>query len=716
MLKYFHAALSRVSQTQPFNILAETAELSLDAAAVLIVDKGVETTLIGQAQGQIQGQGRPSVPTGLLTAAAAVPPRDLGTLRSEGPPLSGTPLAFGPPFARVVTIAMVCGLRPILLMVFPVLPGVAPGRLLRFAEIARSHLAEIALTQRYRTDLRRYVALFQHVERTARIGVWEVDPVSGDVFWSDEVFHIHERPVGRTPSVQEALEHYSEPGRTRLADALTALRATGTPCDLTLDLVTAAGNRRVVRVIASVQCTASGSERIAGIFQDVTQQEEATAQLRWTAHHDPLTGLPNRAHFVERLRGALEHCRRSGSRVCVVLVDVDNFKEVNDTLGHAAGDELLCHVARTLRAHARAEDLVSRTGGDEFSVLIDAPSASDSLDGLLDRLRAAFGVRFVWGERTLRVTMSGGAAVAPDHGTCERTLTGAADLALYRMKENRNGSLVLYDPVLGNAAEDRARLLAEARRALAQGRFVPWYQPQVDIASGAVVAVEALARWIGDDEVRDARDFADALADREVGALIGRAVVDRAIADIARLNARRECKVALSVNASQGELLRESFLERVGHLTRGGGPGAGPITVEINEDIILDDADGAVGSMMREAADRGITFSLDDFGRSGASLLQVSKLPISEVKVDRAFISELLHDAEKQRIMKGVIEAAQSLGLRLIAEGVETAEEVRCITALGGRIAQGFYYSRAIPFEDLPDLIRRADDGLDLVA
>jgi diguanylate cyclase (GGDEF)-like protein len=704
MLRYFHAALSKLSRARPFDVLAETAELSLDAAAVAIVDPNPRPRLIGK--------GNHALPPGLVDRACAVPSVDPGALRVSGPPLPGTPLPFPPPFARVVNLPMVCGLRPVQCLVFPVLPGVEPRRILRFVNVGRQHLAEVALTQRYRADLRRYITMFEHMERTAHIGVWELDVETEELFWSDEVFRIHERPIGRTPTLAEALDHYVEPGRTLLADAMRALHASGAPCDLTLDLVTCAGNRRVVRVIASLQRTSDGSERIAGVFQDVTQQEEANERLWWNANHDALTGLPNRALFSDRFRQALERCRRTGARACLVLVDVDDFKEVNDTLGHAAGDELLCIVARTLRDNVRTSDTVARSGGDEFSILLEDVGDPAVLDGIFARIRAALDVRLVWKERTMRVTMSGGAALAPDHGGTERELTGAADLALYRMKESRDGQLALYDPVIASAAEARARLLAEARQALAEGRFVPWYQPQVDIASGAVVAVEALARWIADDGVREAKAFATALEDHEVGAMIGRAVVDRAIADIARLNAGRCRKVALSVNASEGELLRASFLERIGRLRGDDGGEAGPITVEINEDVILDDVGGRVEGFMREAAQRGVGFSLDDFGRSGASLLEVSTLPISEVKVDRSVVAGLVGDEERQRIIRGMIEAARTLGLRLIIEGVETAEELRCITALGGRIAQGFYYSRAVPIEALPALIDRAEQNI----
>jgi diguanylate cyclase (GGDEF)-like protein len=402
--------------------------------------------------------------------------------------------------------------------------------------------------------------------------------------------------------------------------------------------------------------------------------------------------------------------------VCLALVDVDDFKRVNDTLGHGAGDDLLRLVARRLAGAVRKCDTVARTGGDEFSILLEDVPGADAADDVLRRIRQAMDIRLTWDERTMNVTLSGGAALAPEHGDNERELTHAADIALYRMKEEPQAAICLYDPLFGHAAEAKTRILAEARQALAEKRFVPFYQPQVDIASGAVVGVEALARWITEEGVREASDFSCALEDHELGPLIGRTVVDRALAEIARLNRSRHDKIALSVNASAGELVRASFLERIGRLTLERGMEAGPITVEINEDVILDDPGGVLGERMREAADSGVTFALDDFGIGRASLLHVSTLPISEVKVDRSFVVDLPTDSEKQRILRGIIEIARSLDLRLIVEGVETAEQVRCITSLGGRIAQGYFYSRAVPIEELPALIDRADGHMGNVA
>ncbi|MEM8854546.1 MAG: EAL domain-containing protein [Pseudomonadota bacterium] len=233
----------------------------------------------------------------------------------------------------------------------------------------------------------------------------------------------------------------------------------------------------------------------------------------------------------------------------------------------------------------------------------------------------------------------------------------------------------------------------------------------MDIASGRIVSVEALARWVSDHKVLSAGEFGFALTDHELGAQIGRAVVDRAIAEIAALNAGRTDKLALSINASAGELLRASFLERIGQLCNERAADIGPITVEITEDVILDDRDGLF-AQMHAAHANGVQFSLDDFGTGYASLIHISTLPISEVKVDRRFITDITKDEAKQKVIKGIIEVARSLDLRLIVEGVENSAQLEQIVALGGKLAQGHYYSRAVSFAELTALVGGAPQPL----
>lgn len=697
MLKYFNQALAKLGRTQPFDQIAAMAKLALDAGPVLMIDIDPYPTLIGASEDVDQ------VPDPVLRLACDVGALDGNGIECLTLPLIGTPLPFDAPYQSVVNLVMVGGARRVLCTVFIGEKGLDPKRIARFIAIGRRQVSEHALTQRYRADLKRYITMFDHMERTAKIAIWEYAPTEDELYWSDELYRIHERPVGERLTVREALRYYPEPERSRLRDLLSETQLTGAQTDVTMPFRTHTGRKGTARIIASLQRAPNGEERLAGVFQDVTAAQEATDRLWWTANHDVLTGLPNRALFGDRFRKALERRRRTDTKTCLVLVDVDNFKEVNDTFGHAAGDKLLQLVAQSLKDHVRSNDTVARTGGDEFSILVEDIDSSEGLDAVLARLKTALTVRLKWGEHVTTVSLSAGAAVSPDHGASERDLSHAADLALYRMKDRKGAAVALYDPSLGRAHEERNMLLATARRALEAGHIVPYYQPQIDIASGRVVGVEALARWVTPERVLSAADFEFALQNDELGTQISLAVVDRAIAEIAQLNASLTHKITLSVNASSGEILRRSFIDRLRRLCQARDAGEGLLTVEINEDLVLDDPNGVLAEEMRRAAEEGVRFSLDDFGRY--SMITIANMPISELKIDGRFIAGFEGDVAKQTVIRGVIETARALGLRLIVEGVETAEEVRRITELGGRLAQGFFYSVAIPFDELSALI-----------
>ncbi|WP_108663250.1 putative bifunctional diguanylate cyclase/phosphodiesterase [Acuticoccus kandeliae] len=695
MLNYFNAALNKLSRDQPFDRFADMAELVLDAGAVAIVDLHPCPTLIGCSESAAK------ITPHVVQLAASAAATDPVALAGRLAPLSGTPLPFAPPFSRVVNIAMVCAARQILCMVFPILPGIAPRRVQRFAAHGSRLIAENALIQRYRSDLRRYITMFDHVERSAKVGVWEADITTQEQFWSGEVFRIHEIPAGGLPPlINEVMAYYPEPGRTRLRDAFQELRLTGASCDVTLPLVTAAGTKRTVRVIADLQRAADGRDRFLGIYQDVTAQQEANERLWWTANHDNLTGLPNRALFADRFHKALERRKRSKTLVCLVLVDVDDFKIVNDTFGHSAGDELLRLVAKHLDEGTRAHDTVARTGGDEFSILLDDVRSREDLPLILARLKSALEVHLTWGERTMRVTMSAGAALAPDHGLNETELIAAADIALYRMKAIRAPSLALYEPGFGTMVEERSRLLAGVREALTRGRIVPHYQPQVDVATGRVVGVEALARWVTEEGVRAAETFAPAFDDPQLANEIGDAMADRAASEIGALNRMLSRRLSLSLNASLTELNGGSVLPRMIELANRGGI-EGPLTIEIAEAVFLEDRSGTITEAIRAAADAGLRVSLGDFGSGYASLVQIATLPIAEVKVARRFIEGLEEDISRQKVLHGIIDLARTLGLRLVIEGIETDAQAHRIRSLGAHLAQGFLYAPALSFDAL---------------
>ncbi|MCF3932847.1 EAL domain-containing protein [Acuticoccus sp. M5D2P5] len=693
MLKSFNAALSSLARDQPFDRFADMAELMLDAA-VAIVDLNPEPVLVGR------GRAASAITPWVVELALNAETVDLAALRDGEAALAGAPLPFAPPFARVVKIELTSGARRNLCLVFPLAPGLLVRRAKRFGAEGNRFLGEFALIQRYRAELRRHVKMFGHVERTAKIGVWEADPHSREQDWSDEVFRIHGLPTGLAPLIDETIASYPEPGRQRLAQAFRDLEHSGTVCDLTLPYVTPDGIERTVHIIGEMQRGGEQGDRLVGIFQDRTTQHKANERLWWMANHDSLTGLPNRALFADRFRLALQRRRRTNALVCLVLVDVDDFKRVNDTLGHAAGDELLKLVAKHLNEGTRANDTVARTGGDEFSIVLEDLRSHEDVEMVLERLRSALRVGLVWGERSMHVTLSAGVAIAPDHGLTEHDLTTAADLALYRMKATPEPALEIYRPVLGQIADERNRALARARDALLEGRIVPAYRPKVEVATGRVVGLAAGASW-ADGGVSPGADWAVIVEDADLAVKIGHHVTKRAVQEIGALSRALGEPFALSVNASVAELMRSDFLERVASLSYERLPGDPAITVEIAESILLDDGLGRLAARLRQAADAGVRFALGDFGQGYGSLVHASTLPLSEVRLAKRLLADIDADPANMTVVRAIIAFARALDLDLVFDGIATEADARALAELGVSFAHGPYFAPALPIDAL---------------
>ncbi|MEM7693279.1 MAG: EAL domain-containing protein [Pseudomonadota bacterium] len=708
MLQSFTAALARAAPPKQYNALAEKALDLMPATAVVITTVGEPATIIGAC-----GTGS-TLSREALTAATAVPFTDPEAL-DDRDTVVGTPIEGEHPFSRVVNVALTDDNGPVRCMVFPILPGIMPRELKRFVAIGMRRMSEIALMRRYRDDLKRYVVMFKQMERIAKAGLWEYDFDTHRLTVSDEVLPLIGITDRRNLTRGRALSFVPKEARRKVLEAILAAAHGRATDSVAVPVTTALYSPRTFRVFMRAHISGDGHRRVAGVVQDVTEQHQAHEKLWWTANHDPLTGLANRALFNDRFNKALQRRARSRRIVCIVLVDVDKFKPVNDRYGHAAGDALLKAIAEQLTATVRTHDTVARTGGDEFSILLEDIEDRPALDSVLARIERALDVRFAWDSSVLNVTMSAGAAVAPDHGRSERDLTVAADLALYRVKGHPRAALSLYEAELGQQAAERSRMVERARAAVASGHILPYYQPQIDIVTGRVVAVEALARWETPSRVLAAGEFLDAIADHDIGPVIGRTVVDRAMVEIASLNRGRTEKVALSVNASAGDLFRAQFIERIGAMTDRERH-LGPITIEITEDVVLDDPNGGLARAMRAAGAKGVQFALDDFGTGYASLIHITNLPISEIKIDRRFVKSLSDDAQSGKVIEGIMGVARSLGLRVVVEGIETPEQLARVKALGGQFVQGFYYARPVPLLELKQLLARQGDGADMAA
>lgn len=443
---------------------------------------------------------------------------------------------------------------------------------------------------------------------------------------------------------------------------------------------------------------------VAGLV-DITDRKAAEARTRRQATHDALTGLPNRLLFQERLQQALERMGNGGT-VGLFLIDLDDFKSINDTLGHDAGDELLFQAAARLKATAGPDDLVARLGGDEFVVLsCEALTIADALSkgaALLAALRQPC-------ERagqTITPRASLGIALAPEHDSDGGELMKDADLALYRAKANGRNMAVVYEPSMRAAMLRRVAICQGLAGALKEDRILPFYQPQVELATGRIASFEALARWRHPERgIIPAAAFQEGFHDAEIAAGISEAIVAAVLRDLRGwLDAGHEVGhvcVNLSASVFRDPALPERLLAR---LAEAGVP-AERFGVEVTETVLLtrnaDEAERTLRTLRRA----GLRVALDDFGTGYAALTHLKRFPVDAIKIDRGFVDHVEQDGEDAAIVRALIRLAADLKLDIIAEGVETAGQEAFLRAHGCRFAQGYRYARPVAASRVPWLL-----------
>jgi diguanylate cyclase (GGDEF)-like protein len=433
--------------------------------------------------------------------------------------------------------------------------------------------------------------------------------------------------------------------------------------------------------------------RTALTFRDV----RALADSRRQARTDDLTGLPNRRHVFEAMAG-VEANLAGGGTTAVLVVDLDRFKEINDSLGHAVGDGLLREVGRRLSAQLRGDDLLARLGGDEFVVLADDLDDTGAL-ALAGRLCTALQEPIALGGMALRVDASVGIAVGPQHSRSAEELLQMADLAMYCAKGTRSGSAV-YDEERHGSGRHRLEAVEQLRRAISGGELVLHHQPKLSLATGRVDGVEALVRW---QHPTRGLLYPDAFIDlAESAGLMSQltaTVVDLALAQRrAWADAGRELTVA--VNVSPSDLVSDCFPDEVARLLDRHGVPADALVLEVTESLLVEDRERAVRVLgrLREA---GVGVSIDDYGTGYSSLAYLAVLPVTELKLDRAFVSALTGSPRAAAIVTSTLQLAHALGLTLVAEGAEDQATVDALAALGCDVVQGYHLSRPLPADRL---------------
>jgi histidine ammonia-lyase len=501
--------------------------------------------------------------------------------------------------------------------------------------------------------------------------------------------------------------------RSLVVQAIESALDRGDPYSLQYRLMHADGSVRWVAEHGRAVLDERGERLwLDGVILDVSEQkraqearEHAEGQLREQADlnrhqalHDSLTGLPNRRLFNDRMDQAVSSARVTGGSFALLLLDVDGFKEINDTLGHVSGDHLLQEIAGRLAAQVREVDSAARLGGDEFAVLMPA-SAADSALAIAERIRVALSQQFELDELKVHVAASIGVAVFPEHGDDSIALMRAADVAMYLAKDT-NAGCALYDSETDMLAPGRLALVADLRRALETRELILHYQPKVEMRSGRVSGVEALLRWdhpqrglIPPDEFIPIAEKTDLIKPLTLY------VLDEAL---------RQCHcweqlgyaLSVAVNVSTRNLIEADFAGVVAGLLEKWGVSPRLLELEITETAIVTDHFRCL-AVLEQLSALGVRVSVDDFGTGYTSLAYLKRLPIEEVKVDRSFVTDMARSENDRVIVRSTIELCRNLGLRVVAEGVESGEVWNDLMGLGCDVAQGYLMSRALPPDEL---------------
>jgi diguanylate cyclase (GGDEF)-like protein len=428
---------------------------------------------------------------------------------------------------------------------------------------------------------------------------------------------------------------------------------------------------------------------------EISERRQAQSKLNYLAYHDPLTGLSNRRSFIERLEESLRESARRDEQLAVLFIDLDQFKQVNDSLGHGVGDELLIAVAARLSEHVRLIDMLARLGGDEFICLMEGVRSEDDVEILAREVIGAFELPFVLGDHELFLTASVGICLSPSDGDSVLDLMRNADTAMYRAKALGRGNFHFYTPEMTRDAQERIRMENLLRRALDNGELSVHLQPQVETRSGRLVGAEALVRWNSPELglVMPMR-FIPLAEDSGLIVGLGNWVLRESCRQVMQWRRSGFDLPQVSVNLSVKQLERPEFIDVLRQILDETGMDAASLKLELTESVMM--AVGGAFDLLERLRDLGISLSLDDFGTGYSSLSYLKMLPVQQLKIDKSFVDGIGKNSGDEAIIRTVMELARSLDFEVVAEGVETIEQSDFLAGLGCEQLQGHLHGKAV--------------------
>jgi diguanylate cyclase (GGDEF)-like protein len=565
------------------------------------------------------------------------------------------------------------------------------------------------VTERHRmvTRLRRSEASLKRSQAIARLGSWRWVPGAARLEGSEEMFRLLGRPARAGPlALRAVLRAVLAEDRPRLRPLARLAAERRGRASLVLRVRRLDGAIRHLSLEAELERAEEGGPvAVLGTVQDVTERVEAEGRMRHLALHDYLTGLPNRLLFDERLAAAVAAAAARGRTLALHCLDLNDFKGLNDTLGHEAGDELLRQAAGRLSGLVQGADLVARLGGDEFALLqheVDGPEQAAALAG---RALATLALPFRVGGKEVFSSASLGIALSADAGLGPGDLLRQADIALYAAKSAGRGVFRFFSPELNARLRERKLIEARLRVALESRALQLAFQPQLALRSGRLVGVEALVRWRDPELGQVPPDRFIAVAEDTSQILeLGEFVLEEACARAARWRAAGLPLGRVAVNLSPAQFAYQDLVESVARVLRATGLPAEALELEITEGTLMRDRHGATATLEALHA-LGVGLALDDFGTGYSSLSYLKRFPLDKIKIDRSFVTGLPDDPDDAAIARTIISLGKTLGLKVLAEGVETTAQRDFLLREGCDEAQGYLFARPLTAEQLEAML-----------
>ncbi|QJU58911.1 EAL domain-containing protein [Sphingomonas sp. AP4-R1] len=551
---------------------------------------------------------------------------------------------------------------------------------------------------------------FRLAAQAAGLGVWDYDAVRDRREWSRELKTIFGMPENTPPDLATAMDLIIPEDRHLLEELVQAVEEGdgSRRFDATIRIHRADTNAlRWLRTDGwRIEAPSGRLDRILVTVRDVTEERTAEERIRWTATHDTLTGLPNRASFTDQLDMAIGMAHGSDASLALVLFDVDHLKSTNDTIGHDAGDLLLCTFAQRLREALPKGSTLGRLGGDEFAALIHVPDEAETIESITAALKALHDP-FTHDGHTLDCAATAGVSLFPRNGGSATDLLKAADMALYAGKASARGGLSVFRSEMRAELQRRSSMLGLARVVVRENRIIPHYQPKVSLADGRITGFEALLRWRHDIKgIQPPATIAAAFEDFDLAMQMGERMLEHIARDMRSWLDRGIDFGRIAINLSPAEVRHDNLVPRImDKLTHSGIPPE-CVELEVTETIFLGRGAHDVGSMLEAFHRQGIRVALDDFGTGYASLTHLQAFPVDVIKIDRSFVSNLQPGSGDAAIVDAVVGLGKRLGMTVVAEGIETQEQAAYLLEQGCDFGQGYFFGKAVTAEEAEAMLR----------